>query len=47
MLVSTFVFEPPDEEIVWRNSVIATPATKGKESETPHLPLKMSLSQSK
>lgn len=43
MLVSTFIFEPSDKEVIWRNSVIATPATKGKESETPHLPLKISL----
>lgn len=43
MLVETFKFEPSGKEIIWRNSIVATPATKGKETETPHLPLKMSL----
>lgn len=45
MLVETFIFEPSDKEIIWRISVVATPATRGKETETPHLPLKISLVQ--
>lgn len=43
MLVEKFVFEPSDKEIVWRNSIVATPVTKGNETDTPHLPLKVSL----
>ena len=30
-----------DKEILWRNNGIATPATKGREYDTPHLPLRV------
>jgi|HubBroStandDraft_3_1064219.scaffolds.fasta_scaffold4055737_1 hypothetical protein len=43
MLLEKYIFEPSDKEIVWRNSGITTPATKGRERDTPHLPLKVSL----
>ena len=43
MLIEKFRFTLPDEEIVWRMTNIQTPALKGKEDETPQLPLKVSL----
>jgi len=33
----------PNLDIMWRNSNVATPTTKGREKDTPHLPLKVSL----
>jgi hypothetical protein len=38
MLLEEFSFK----EILWRNNGIATPATKGRECDTPHLPLRVS-----
>jgi hypothetical protein len=41
MLLEEFSFAV-DKEILWRNNGIATPATKGREYDTPHLPLRVS-----
>lgn len=45
MLLENFTFQPPDEDIVWLNSGVLSPVTKGREKETPHLPLKVSFSK--
>ncbi|KAJ8516646.1 hypothetical protein ONZ45_g6069 [Pleurotus djamor] len=42
MLLEKYRFEPTSEEIVWRNSSMATPTTQKRLHGTPHLPLKVS-----
>jgi len=43
VLLEAFKFEPGPEEIVWSMVGLTAPATKGREGEPPHLPLKVSL----
>ena len=43
-LLKSFAFElPKDKEITWNLGGIQTPALKGAESQSPTLPLKVSL----
>jgi hypothetical protein len=44
-LLKTFIFELSDKDIVWRSGAFVTPATKGMEEETSHLPLIVSLAK--
>lgn len=43
MLLERYSFSFPEEEIVWRMMNIETPAVKGRETETPQMPLKLTL----
>jgi hypothetical protein len=43
MLVERFSFALSEDEIVWLLGGLQLPRTKGKEDDTPHMPLKVSL----
>lgn len=43
MFVERFHFAPSEHEIAWNMNHIVAPVLKGKEKETPQLPLKVSL----
>jgi hypothetical protein len=45
ILLENLVFEPSSYNIVWRTSITAKPVTKGRENETSHLPLRVSLAK--
>lgn len=44
ILVASFDFALPEgKEIVWNLAGIQTPAVRGAETQTPHMPLRVSL----
>lgn len=43
VLISRFEFENAMEEIDWRMGITVVPYVKGKQSEGPHVPMKLKL----